>query len=190
MASTSERTFGNKLEHSRSLHVALSKIVGYKPDNPILELPAFEDYLDTVEGGNDAVASAGQPLSDRRNARRIAFFGDAKGNVGGLPTLAGRVRDFVGAMPGGKKSPSYKQIPTAGPKNQQLSSAEETGHRSTGHAGREQKGDLTIGSQLRLDGAGRAGPGRRRGESARLQPEHRRSPAGRAHRRHDGSRRS
>ena len=110
MASTSERTFGNKLEHSRSLHVALGKIVGYKPDNPILELPALDDYLDTVESGNDAVASAGQPLSDRRNARRSAYFGDAKGNVGGLATLAGRVRDFVGAMPGGKKSPSYKQI--------------------------------------------------------------------------------
>jgi hypothetical protein len=37
MASTSEHTFGNKLEHSRTLHVGLSKILGYKPDNPILK---------------------------------------------------------------------------------------------------------------------------------------------------------
>ena len=110
MASKSERTFGNKLEHSRNLQVVLTKIVGYKPDNPDLAPAPFNAYLDTVEAGNDAVASMGQPLSDQRNARRLAFFGDAKGGVGGLPTLAGRVRDYVGAMPGGKKSPSYKQI--------------------------------------------------------------------------------
>lgn len=110
MASNSERTFGNKLEHSRSLQVALEKIVGYKPDNVDLTPAAFDQYCDTVETGNETVATKDQPLSDRRNARRFAYFGDAKGGVGGLATLAGRVRDFVGAMPGGKKSPSYKKI--------------------------------------------------------------------------------
>jgi hypothetical protein len=110
MSSNSERTFGNKLEHCRDLHVALSKIAGYKPDNALLELDALANYFDTVEEGNNTVASKGQPLSDRRNARRLGYFGDIKGNVGGLVTLAGRVRDYVGAMPGGKKSPSYKQI--------------------------------------------------------------------------------
>jgi len=110
MASTSERSFGNKLQHARDLQVALGKIVGYKPDNLDLAPAAFDQYCDTVEEGNDGVAAKDQPLSDRRTARRFAFFGDAKGAVEGLATRAGRVRDFVGAMPGGKKSPSYKQI--------------------------------------------------------------------------------
>jgi hypothetical protein len=43
-------------------------------------------------------------------ARRLAYFGNAKDGVAGLATLAGRVRDNVGSMPGGKKSPSYRQI--------------------------------------------------------------------------------
>ena len=30
--------------------------------------------------------------------------------VPGLQTLAGRVRDYVGSMPGGKSSPNYRQI--------------------------------------------------------------------------------
>lgn len=110
MPSTSENTFGNRLEHARTLYGSLKVIVGYAPDNPALAPLTFKTFLDTVQNANDLVATTGQTLSDARVARRTAYFGDAKNNVPGLRTLAGRVRDAVGAMPGGKKSPSYKQI--------------------------------------------------------------------------------
>jgi hypothetical protein len=110
MPSISEHTFGNRLEHGRALRAALSKIGGYQPDNPDLEPATFDTFLDTVEAANSAVAGATQTLSDARVARRLAFFGDAKQGIAGLATLAGRVRDHVGSMPGGKKALSYKQI--------------------------------------------------------------------------------
>jgi hypothetical protein len=110
MPSTSERTFGNRLEHGRALQVALDKISGFVPDNPELAPNKLKIHLDTVEAANNAVASASQILSDARISRRLAYFGDAKEGVPGLATLAARVRDSVGSMPGGKNSPSYKQI--------------------------------------------------------------------------------
>src|SRR6267143_6529008 len=110
MPSTSEQTFGNRLEHGRTLQVALGRILGYKPDNSALNSNNFETFLDSVEDANNLVAASGQTLSDTRVSRRTAYFGDAKQGTPGLRTLAGRVRDAVGSMPGGKKSPSYKQI--------------------------------------------------------------------------------
>ena len=110
MASTSERTFGNRLEHGRALQVALEKITGYAPDNADLTPNKFKETLDGVEAANDLVASTSQILSDARTGRRLAYFGDVKQGVPGLATLAARVRDTVGSMPGGKNSPSYKQI--------------------------------------------------------------------------------
>lgn len=67
--------------------------------------------------------------------------------------------------------------PEAHPKDQQLSSAEEKGER---HTGREQKGNLAIGSELRLDGVGGTRSGCRRRGDSRLQPRCGRSPAGSA----------
>jgi hypothetical protein len=110
MPSTSERTFGNRLEQARKLQTALGKMISYAPDNPALTLVNFETFLTTVEHANDLVASAGQALAGKRSDRRQAYFGNAKEGVPGLATLAGRVRDAVGAMPGGKKSASYKQV--------------------------------------------------------------------------------
>lgn len=110
MPSTSERTFGNRLEHGRALQVALDKIAGYAPDNANLTPNKFKDYLNDVEAANNDVAGRSQVLSDARTGRRLAYFGDAKQGVPGLATLAARVRDTVGSMAGGKNSPSYKQI--------------------------------------------------------------------------------
>jgi hypothetical protein len=110
MASTSEHTFGNKLERGRNLQVALEKMNGYKPDNTALKADALKTFLDSIETANDGVAGKSQILVDERMARRIDFFGDAKQGLPGLRTLAGRVRDYVGSMPGGKKSPGYRQI--------------------------------------------------------------------------------
>lgn len=110
MPSTSERTFGNRLEHERALQVALDKIAGYAPDNANLTPIKFKQHLDNVEAANNMVASTSQTLSDARTGRRLAYFGDAKQGVPGLATLAARVRDTVGSMAGGKNSPSYKQI--------------------------------------------------------------------------------
>jgi hypothetical protein len=106
----SEQTFGNRLERARTLQVTIKKLAGFAPDNPALVPVTFDTFLDTVEAGNAAVAAATQTLSDSRNARRLAYFGDAKGGVAGLATLAARVRDNVGSMPGGKKAPSYREI--------------------------------------------------------------------------------
>ena len=108
--STSEQTFGKKLENGRTLESALGKITGYAPDNTDLTPANFGLFLDTVEAGNGNVASTGQLLSDARGARRLAYFGDTQQKMPGLATLAGRVRDAVGSMPGGKKSPSYARI--------------------------------------------------------------------------------
>lgn len=110
MPSTSEKTFGQQLQHGRDLKEGLDLITGYAPDNPALVPAAFDGFLDTVEDANDLVADKSQVLSDKRAARRLAFFGDADAGVDGLPTLAGRVRDYVGSMTGGKKSPVYKSI--------------------------------------------------------------------------------
>jgi hypothetical protein len=110
MPSTSERTFGNRLEHARFLNTAVGKIIGYKPDNTDLNPAPFGTYLDSIEAANNDVAGKSQVLFDVRTDRRLGFFGDASQGVPGLATLAGRIRDTVGSMPGGKNSPSYKQI--------------------------------------------------------------------------------
>ncbi|HEV2842929.1 MAG TPA: hypothetical protein VGW39_16530 [Chthoniobacterales bacterium] len=110
MPKTSERTFGNRLEHGRALQVALDKIAGYSPDNANLTPTKFKQHLDAVEAANNTVASSSQTLSDARTSRRLAYFGDVKQGVPGLATLAARVRDTPGSMAGGKHSPSYKQI--------------------------------------------------------------------------------
>jgi hypothetical protein len=110
MASTSEQTFGNRLEHSRTLQAILEAIPSYAPDNTALTPANFDSFLDGVEAANSAVADKAQVLSDTRTARRNAFFGDKSTNTPGLATLAGRVRDHVGSMPAGKKSAGYKNI--------------------------------------------------------------------------------
>jgi hypothetical protein len=110
MASTSEKTFGNRLKHGRDLQIALDALPTYAPDNTALTPPNFELFLDAVESANDDVADKEQVLSDARTARRLGFFGDTSTNVDGLATLAGRVRDHVGSQPGGKKSSGYKNI--------------------------------------------------------------------------------
>ncbi len=110
MASTSEQTYGNRLQHGRDLATALTGITGYKPDNTDLTAANLDALCDEVEQSNTGVAVKSQVLSDQRKLRRTAYFGDAKTGVPGLATLAGRVRDGVGAMPGGKKSTSYPRI--------------------------------------------------------------------------------
>jgi hypothetical protein len=110
MPSSSEQTFGNRLQHGRDLKGGLDQITGYAPDNAALTPANFGTFLDTVKDGNNVVASTAQVLADARETRRLAFFGDTSTNLGGLRTLAGRVRDHVGSMPGGKKSAGYKQV--------------------------------------------------------------------------------
>lgn len=110
MASTSEKTFGNRLKHGRDLQKALAALPTYAPDNTALTPANFDLFLDSVEAANDDVAGKEQVLSDARTARRLAFFGDTSTNLNGLATLAGRVRDHVGSQPGGKKSSGYKNI--------------------------------------------------------------------------------
>jgi len=110
MASTSEQTFGNRLEHAHTLQTALKKLTGFAPDNPALTDVNLGDFLDTIEDANALVAGTGQALAGARSDRRLAYFGSAKDGVAGLITLAGRVRDNVGSMAGGKKSASYKQV--------------------------------------------------------------------------------
>jgi len=110
MPSTSEQTFGNRLQHGRDLQAALNGIPSYAPDNLGLTPANFDTFLDSVQDANDSVATKSQLLTDARDARRLAFYGDPGTGVGGLATLAGRVRDHVGSMPGGKNSASYKQI--------------------------------------------------------------------------------
>jgi hypothetical protein len=108
MSSQSEQTFGNKLQHGRTLQVAIASITGYAPDNADLTPTAFDGFLDDVLAANGLVASTGQELSNSRQARRLLYFGNP--TTPGLATLAGRVRDYVGSMPGGKKSSSYPRI--------------------------------------------------------------------------------
>jgi hypothetical protein len=110
MASTSEQTFGNRLEHSRHLSKAVALIPAYAPDNSALSTASYATFLNSVEAANDLVAEKAQLLSDARDQRRLAFFGDTATGTGGLATLSGRVRDHVGSMPGGKNSAHYKQI--------------------------------------------------------------------------------
>lgn len=156
MPSTSERTFGNRLGHAHSLHAALGKITGYKPDNTDLDTAPFGTYLDSVEAANSDVAGKSQLLFDARTARRVAYFGNTKNGVPGLATLAARVRDTVGSMAGGKNSPSYKQIQRLAQKISNYRPPKKGDQCHTGRTRREQKGDLTIGSQLRIARAGRA----------------------------------
>lgn len=109
MASTSEHTFGNKLQHGRNLKQTVDTIAGFTPDNPSLAPAAFGTFLDSVEAANDTAASTAQDLATARGDRRLGFFGDAGMNVPGLRTLAGRVRDHV-ASTAGKKSAAYRNI--------------------------------------------------------------------------------
>ena len=110
MASTSEKTFGNRLEHAQTLKTTVGQILGYAPDNTDLTVTNFDTFLTSVETANNNVAAEGELLAEARSDRRLAFFGNVEQDTGGLRTLAGRVRDYVGSMPGGKKSPTYLRV--------------------------------------------------------------------------------
>lgn len=105
MASTSERTFGNRLEIGRKLLDYVKTLSDYAPENPAIQVEPFGQLLADIGKANDAVTKKSALLKDARERRRELYYGDK-----GLTLLMPMIRDFMGTLPDGKKTSAYTMI--------------------------------------------------------------------------------
>ncbi|MFZ1517227.1 MAG: hypothetical protein WAU11_00540 [Ignavibacteriaceae bacterium] len=107
MASTSERTFGQRYTKGRDLVEYLKLVTGYAPTESAL-LPAnLTTLLDSINTANSEVASTVSIMQTARDERLTMF----KNNTTGLITRCAQVRDYIASfLPQGKKSADYKKV--------------------------------------------------------------------------------
>ena len=107
MASTSERTFGQRYTKGRDLVEYLKLVTGYAPTESAL-LPAnLTTLLDGINTANSEVASAISTLQTARDERLTMF----KNNTTGLITRCAQIRDYISSFhPQGKKSADFKKV--------------------------------------------------------------------------------
>lgn len=105
MASTSEATFGNRLEKGRNLAEFVKKLKSWAPSNPLIEIKPFQDFLKSVDQANTQATNRLVHLKDLRARRYESYYGKT-----GLVKIMPMIRDYVGTLPEGKKSSYYKSI--------------------------------------------------------------------------------
>ena len=105
MPSTSEATFGNRLEKGRNLAEFVKKLKSWAPSNPLIEIKPFQDFLKALDQANSQAANRLVHLKDLRSHRHDAYYGKT-----GLVKIMPMIRDYVGTLPEGKKSSYYKSI--------------------------------------------------------------------------------
>lgn len=105
MASTSEKTFGQRLEKGRQLSAIISSFPDYEPSNTELIPQKFSDYLNQVAELNNQVAYLNNILSETRKTRFDKYFGKD-----GLKERCAKIKDYVASLKDGRKSAAYKNI--------------------------------------------------------------------------------
>ena len=107
MASTSERTFGQRYTKGRDLVEYLKLIPTYAPTDTDLMPTSLTTLLDDINTANSEVASAKSDLQTERDERLVMF----KNSTTGLITRCAQIRDYISSfLPQGKKALDYKKV--------------------------------------------------------------------------------
>lgn len=107
MASTSERTFGQRYTKGRDLVEYLKLLPGYAPTDTDLSPDNLTTLLDDINTANSEVASAISTLQTTRDERIVMF----KNSTTGLITRCAQIRDYISSFhPQGKKSTDFKKV--------------------------------------------------------------------------------
>lgn len=105
MASTSERSFGQRYTKARDLVEYLEEIAGYSPGVPELESASIASLLDDVDSANSEVASRLSALQTERDERFNMYQGSD-----GLIKKAAKIRDYLASiLPQGKKARDFEK---------------------------------------------------------------------------------
>ncbi|MDX2305824.1 MAG: hypothetical protein NW226_23655 [Microscillaceae bacterium] len=105
MANISETSFGNRLARAQELLDFIKTLGNYTPPNLALGQEKFSALLRQVDETNKKVVSVADLLNQARATRLTLYYGKE-----GLIKRCAMVRDFVGALPGGKTSSAYLSI--------------------------------------------------------------------------------
>ncbi len=103
--STSEKTYGQRLQKGRDKVTYISTLAGYSPPNPDIQTANMTPFLDSIDAQNGLVAAKNQALSEARNLRSNGYYGP-----GGLKKTMPKVRSFLASFTEGKKSTAFKAV--------------------------------------------------------------------------------
>ena len=105
MASSSEKTFGQRYQSGRNLVTLIENLKNYKPSNEDIMAENFSVFMDEVDQANSDVAQKKAALTEAQSARNEGFYG-----TGGLKKTAPMVRDFIASTNGGRASTAFRNI--------------------------------------------------------------------------------
>jgi hypothetical protein len=105
MAKISESSFGNKLAKGKQMLDFMQTLKGYVAPNDQLKKENLSNLISLIEENNSKIAKSGDLLTQAR-AMRIDYF---KGDTGARKRCA-MIRDFIGALYGGKTSSAYISV--------------------------------------------------------------------------------
>jgi hypothetical protein len=107
MASTSERTFGQRYTKGRELVEYLKLVTDFTPTETAIQPLNLTTLLDSINTANSEVASAQSTLQTQRD-ERLAMF---KNNTTGLITRCAQIRDYIASYhTQGKKALDFKKV--------------------------------------------------------------------------------
>ena len=107
MASTSERTFGQRYTKGRELVEYLKLVTDYAPTETAIQPANLTTLLDSINTANSEVASAKSNLQTERDERLIMF----KNSTTGLITRCAQIRDYIASsQTKGKKAFDFKKV--------------------------------------------------------------------------------
>ena len=106
MASTSEDTFGRRLNSGYELAGIIENMPDYTPANSNLSFENFTILLDDIRQHNLDTATRQAGLSTQRETRRNLYFA----KPAGLVPRSSRIRDYISSLPGGKRSANFLNV--------------------------------------------------------------------------------
>ncbi len=107
MASTSERTFGQRYTKGRELVEYLKLVTDYAPTETAIQPTNLDTLLDSINTANSEVASALSTLQTQRDERLVMF----KNSTTGIITRCAQIRDYIASYhTQGKKALDFKKV--------------------------------------------------------------------------------
>ena len=108
MASTSEKTFGQRLTRAVALYDRVKGEVGYAPEeNPLITTAALGAFVATLKAANQEVGDLAQPYNQAQDDRVVLYHG-----LEGLKKRVAMARDVIGGYQNGKKLAAYDTLTT------------------------------------------------------------------------------
>lgn len=102
--STSQMSFGNRLQNFRDLSDFLGNIPAYVPNEKDLKVAAINAYLNACAGTNDKLARAALAYYNARSERNKLLYGAGSGAV----DISKKVKSYIKSIYG-PKSPEFKR---------------------------------------------------------------------------------